>query len=561
MCGICGVKTLNTQPEFKNNFLKMLKSLHHRGPDFQNYYADEKLYLGSTRLKILDLKDRSNMPMQFDDYIIVFNGEIYNYKELKTRLEQHGEVFQTTSDTEVILRLFKNYNINAFKMLEGMFAICIYSIKDKKIYLARDVFGIKPLYYSFYKKSFIFSSEIKSIANSFDNNFQKNYYAIYSYLAKGSIIEPQTQYDGIFALLPGNVMIIKDNLEYTMQEFETVSSIIKDSENSQTAYSKEDFFLELNTQIISHANSDVPISLMLSSGIDSVYLNKILNNSTTLFTLSYNFCKNTFADEILELKKNFILKNHFTKYYEDIDIIEMKNNFLKLSDTLAIDGIQFLLISKLIKDNNFKVAMAGFGADEIFNAYPTYNYLKFFGSVKKITPYIFNYLFNFKNYKVKKLKNLLFNSPTLENMYLNFRSIFFKDEIFEILGKKINEYDDYLLTQAKKYTKDILFLNNRIKSLEMNIYLRDQVLKDLDWASMKYSLEVRVPYLTKSLLKISASKNLVNSLSKNDLFVYSNLNKSNYYNDYKKRGFFSPDNVSKTQRNFVLNNFNNFICN
>ena len=170
-------------------------------------------------------------------------------------------------------------------------------------------------------------------------------------------------------------------------------------------------------------------------------------------------------------------------------------------------------------------------------------------------------MFNFKNYKVKKLKNLLFNSPTLENMYLNFRSIFFKDEIFEILEKKINEYDDYLLTQAKKYTKDILFLNNRIKSLEMNIYLRDQVLKDLDWASMKYSLEVRVPYLTKSLLKISASKNLVNSLSKNDLFVYSNLNKSNYYNDYKKRGFFSPDNVSKTQRNFVLNNFNNFMCN
>jgi len=559
MCGICGIKSVDASVEIENSFSKMLKSLHHRGPDYQNYYTDKYLYLGSTRLKILDLDDRSNMPMQFDDYIIIFNGEIYNHQILRLALKERGEIFQTTSDTEVILRLFKHYNINAFKMLEGMFAICIYSIKDKKIYLARDVFGIKPLYYSFYKKTFIFSSEIKSIKNSFDNNFKKNYYAIYSYLAKGSIIEPQTQYDSIFALLPGNVMIIKDNLEYAMQEFETVNLIIKNSENSQTAYSKEDFFSELNAQIISHTSSDVPISLMLSSGIDSVYLNKILNNSATPFTLSYNFCKNTFADEILKLKKNFIFKNHFTKYYEDIDIIEMKNNFLKLSDTLAIDGIQFLLISKLIKDNNFKVAMAGFGADEIFNAYPTYNYLKFFGSVKKITPYIFNYLFNFKNYKVKKFKNLLFNSPTLEKMYLNFRSIFFNDEIFEILGKKINEYDEYLLTQVEKYTKDIIFWNNRVKSLEMNIYLRDQVLKDLDWASMKYSLEVRVPYLSKSLLRISASKNLVNSLSKNDLFVYSNLSKSAYYKSYKKRGFFSPDNVSKTQRNFVINNLNNFI--
>jgi asparagine synthase (glutamine-hydrolysing) len=271
MCGICGIKSVDASVEIENNFSKMLNSLHHRGPDCQNYYTDKYLYLGSTRLKILDLDDRSNMPMQFDDYIIIFNGEIYNHQILRLVLKDRGEIFKTTSDTEVILRLFKHYNVDAFKMLEGMFAVCIYSVKDKKIYLARDVFGIKPLYYSFYKKFFIFSSEIKSIANSFDNDFQKNYYAIYSYLAKGSIIEPQTQYDGIFALLPGNVMIIKDNLEYTMQEFETVSSIIKDSENSQTAYSKEDFFLELNTQIISHANSDVPISLMLSSGIDSVY--------------------------------------------------------------------------------------------------------------------------------------------------------------------------------------------------------------------------------------------------------------------------------------------------
>ena len=144
-------------------------------------------------------------------------------------------------------------------------------------------------------------------------------------------------------------------------------------------------------------------------------------------------------------------------------------------------------------------------------------------------------------------------------MYLNFRSIFFKDEIAKILGDKIEEYDLYLLEEFKKYTKDIIFLNNKIKSLEMNIYLRDQVLKDLDWASMKHSLEVRVPFLSKSLLKMSASKSLVNSINKNDLFVYSKLYGSNYFYDYKKKGFSSPDNITKNQRKFVLDNYSNFI--
>lgn len=420
MCGICGIKSLNSNSVDikKSQFFGMLNSLNHRGPDFKGHYIKENLYLGSTRLKILDLEDRSNMPMQFDNYIIIFNGEIYNHKELRESLKVSGEVFQTTSDTEVILRLFKNYKLKSFKMLDGMFAICIYDIKNKKIILARDVFGIKPLYYSFFNKSFVFSSEIKSIANNFNNNFEKNYFAIYSYLSKGSIIEPLTQFNNIFSLLPGNVMIIDDNLKYEIKEFETVCSIIKESENSSISYSKDEFFLEVNKQIFRHTQSDVPISLMLSSGIDSVYLNEVLKDSVTPFTLSYNFCKNSSSDEIIRIKKYFSLRNYFSKYFEDSDILNIRNNFSKLSDTLSIDGIQFLLISEFIKKNNFKVAIAGFGADEIFNSYPSYNYIKFFNIIKNITPSILGRLFNFNNYKIKKLKNLLFYSSNIEKNVL-----------------------------------------------------------------------------------------------------------------------------------------------
>ena len=563
MCAICGIKSLNSGSEntTRLQFFKMLNSLNHRGPDFQGNYINENLHLGSARLKILDLEDRSNMPMQFENYIIVFNGEIYNHKELRTKLEDSGEVFLTTSDTEVILRLYKVYRFESFNMLEGMFALCIYDIKKKEVILARDIFGIKPLYYCFYNKIFIFSSEIKSIVNNINIKFDKNNFAIYSYLHKGSIIEPNTQFSNIFSLLPGNIMIIKNNLEYEIKEFASVCSMIKNSENSDRKYSKDEFFYELNKQIYAHAQSDVPMSLMLSSGIDSIYINQLLKNSITPFTMSYDFCKNTSNDEIGEIKKHFPIKKHLVNYFKESEVKIVKNNFSHLSDTLSIDGVQFLLISEYIKKNNFKVTMAGFGADEIFNAYPSYKYLNFFNIIKKVIPDFPPHNLNISNYKLKKLINLLLYSSSLEEMYLNFRSIFFTDEILNIMSNKnkIEEYRMNLLGHYGKYTKDITLFNNKIKSLEINVYLRDQVLKDLDWASMKYSLEVRVPYLSKSLLKMSATPNLANSLNKNDLFVYSKLNKSNYFYQYKKKGFSTPDSILKNQRKFVLENYNLFV--
>ena len=176
MCGLCGIKTLKTSNSFDTDifFSKMLSSIKHRGPDNSGKFVDKDLYIGSTRLKILDLDDRSNMPMEVDDLVIIYNGEIYNHKLLKKKLEDSGEKFLTTSDTEVILRLFKKYKYDSFKLLEGMFSICIYNKKNKEITLARDIFGIKPLYYIFYNNNFILSSEINSIKNNINNNLEKN---------------------------------------------------------------------------------------------------------------------------------------------------------------------------------------------------------------------------------------------------------------------------------------------------------------------------------------------------------------------------------------------------
>ena len=564
MCGICGIKFQNSQSnnEIKEKFLKVLNNIHHRGPDSQNYYHDENLYIGTTRLKILDLDKRSDMPMKFDDLIISFNGEIYNFLDIKEKLISIGEKFITTSDTEVILRLFKNYRFESFKMLEGMYAICIYDLKTKEIILARDTFGIKPLYYSFFDNKFIFSSELKSIVKVFKNLNKINYNSCFDYLIKGSILEPNTPYKNILSLKPGNILIVQDNLDYRIKNIETVTSIIRDSENSEIIYTKDDFFHELNKQIIKHTQSDVPLALMLSSGIDSIYIQRILNNLITPFTLGYEFCKKTKDDEINEIKKNFNLNNHITYYAKDNEILNLNTNFNDLSDTLSIDGLQFLLISQFIHKNNFKVALGGFGGDEIFNSYPSYKYLRFFNNFKKIIPKKISYLLNFNHHKIQKLSNLIKNADNLEEMYINFRSIFNKKDAINFLKENkilIEENEINLSERISEYTSDIKFINNKIKSLEMNVYLRDQVLKDLDWASMKYSLEIRVPFLTKSLLKISSSKYLVNSLKKDDLFLYGGLKKTKYYQNYIKKGFSTPSNINKKQKEFLATNLNKFI--
>jgi asparagine synthase (glutamine-hydrolysing) len=564
MCGICGIKFQNSQSnnEIKEKFLKVLNNIHHRGPDSQNYYHDENLYIGTTRLKILDLDKRSDMPMKFDDLIISFNGEIYNFLEIKEKLISIGEKFITTSDTEVILRLFKNYRFESFKMLEGMYAICIYDLKTKEIILARDTFGIKPLYYSFFDNKFIFSSELKSIVKVFKNLNKINFNSCFDYLIKGSILEPNTPYKNILSLKPGNILIVQDNLDYRIKNIETVTSIIRDSENSEIIYTKDDFFHELNKQIIKHTQSDVPLALMLSGGIDSIYIQRILNNLITPFTLGYEFCKKTKYDEINEIKKNFNLNNHITYYAKDNEILNLNTNFNDLSDTLSIDGLQFLLISQFIHKNNFKVALGGFGGDEIFNSYPSYKYLRFFNNFKKIIPKKVGYLLNFNHHKIQKLSNLIKNADNLEEMYINFRSIFNKKDAINFLKENkilIEENEINLSERISEYTSDIKFINNKIKSLEMNVYLRDQVLKDLDWASMKYSLEIRVPFLTKSLLKISSSKYLVNSLKKDDLFLYGGLKKTKYYQNYIKKGFSTPSNINKKQKKFLATNLNKFI--
>lgn len=554
MCGICGIKSFNKLAE--KNIQSLLQNLKHRGPDNTDYRKYNNFYLGSTRLKIIDLYDRSNMPMQHKHLSISYNGEVYNYKELKIELINLGYTFDTNSDTEVVLKLFYHFGVDSFKKLDGMFSICIYDEISKTIYLTRDIFGIKPLYYFLSKDTLIFSSELQAIITVYPELKVFSIPAIKTFLLKGSVLEPMTKYRDIFTVLPGQVIKISNQLSVDKFFFDTIKKNIIESENSLEKINQDELFEEVKKQIKLNSNSDAEKSLMLSSGVDSLAIKLILKKIKT-FSLCYENYRDTEFDEISKLKVMLDINVDYPHYVEQKDAEKISNLTENFTDSLSIDGSQYYSICKYIKKYNIKMAITGVGADEMFNSYPSSKYIPMFLKCNSLFPNFKNKInFSF-NSKIERALRLLFNCKNINDSYLIFREIFSENEISKIKHKKFDFSGETfnLSENISKYTEGIISVKNQIKSLETNIYLRDQVLKDIDYASMRNSIEVRVPYLSKQILKISSNLNISEKLSKNFLLNRLNFKKS-YINSYKKLGFMTLNSISKKNKAMMLEYLN-----
>ena len=546
MCGICGIKSFNQLSE--NKIKSLLLNLKHRGPDNTDYSKFDNFYLGSTRLKIIDDFDRSNMPMEYKHFSISYNGEVYNYKELRKELIDQGYSFKTNSDTEVILKLFAHYGIESFKKLDGMFSICIYDSIKKKIYLTRDIFGIKPLYYFANRDTLIFSSELEAIIGCYPKLKEYSTEALKTYLLKGSILEPMTKYREIFTVMPGQILIVSNDYKIKKLFFETIRENIIKSENSSESLNEDDLFEEVKKQIELNSNSDTEKSLMLSSGIDSLAIKLILDKIKTV-SLCYENYKNTEIDEIFKLKKKLNITPDYSLYVKENEAKKNTENISNFTDSFSIDGSQYYFITKVMKENNIKMTLTGIGADEMFNSYPTSKYLPMFLKFNSFLPNIKKKI-NFKySYKIEKTLRLLFNCKNSHESYLIFREIFSEDEIKNITLKNfdLSKVTFDLKNNIHQYVDGISLVENQIKSLELNIYLRDQVLKDVDYASMQNSIEARVPYLSKKILKISSNKNVAKNISKKFLLKRFNL-KKDYIKTYKKVGFMTLNSITKQDK-------------
>jgi asparagine synthase (glutamine-hydrolysing) len=407
----------------------MQTALSHRGPDDRGIYLtpDEKLAFTHTRLSILDLSSAGHQPMSLDDgrYWITFNGEIYNFLELRHQLEKQGENFYSHTDTEVILRLYRLKGKDCLKDLQGMFAFALWDNLEKTCLIARDPLGIKPLYYAQLNNQLIFASELKAILASQLLEKNLNPLALYHYFRNGTVPEPLTLIEGVAQLQAGNY------LEWNQGKV------------TQTTYWQPDFtpdltITELEAQAIArqglinsvehHFLSDVPVGIFLSGGIDSTAILALARQTQSgqLKTYSLAFEDPRFNEGQIAQRT----AQHFeTEHYEQIVTASLGKSlfeqYLNSLDQPSIDGFNTFTVSKLAAEHQTKVVLSGLGGDELFAGYASFKtipklmqYRQNLQFLDCLTKFAGSYLSQARiNPKFKRLGDFLQDSPTALSDY------------------------------------------------------------------------------------------------------------------------------------------------
>lgn len=561
MCGINGIISRSLKIDLKKNINKMNNKIIHRGPDddgcFYENNIDFSVALGMRRLSIIDLSN-GGQPMYSDDkqVIIVFNGEIYNYQKLKKELEESNISFKTKSDTEVILKLFIEHGTESFSKLDGMFAFSIYDKRVNKLYLVRDFFGEKPLYYSNNDVGLIWGSELKSLKSQLDYKPKICTKALELYFSLTYIPAPYTIYEGVLKLEPNKYIeySIADNNLLIYQ----ISKNNKESNfNGSFNDAKEKTKKLVNQSVVSRSISDVPIGTFLSGGVDSSIVSYCLsqNQKNRINTFSIGFDKKKFDETE---KSRFVAKLINSKHHEFIidekslysDLDKILNNFDEpFADSSALPTY---LVSK-ITSNHVKVALTGDGGDEVFGGYNKYHINNINNMYTNIVPEKAHKLLqNTSSFFLKtndddrgikfKIRKTLDSIDYNNNFYWNMISLGFKEsEINKILIKSTDGTFDYYKNNLGLNKSDSL---SDLRNIDKHISLEGDMLVKVDRTSMMSSLECRAPFLNKKLWDFTNTlpeKYLINRTSKKYILKesFKDVFPSNFLEKTKK-GFGVP---------------------
>lgn len=508
MCGIAGffsVDSFVSHGELK----KMGDSLKHRGPDAEGYYYNHVAGLAHRRLSILDLSDNANQPMDSHSkrYVIVFNGEVYNFKEIAKEL--HTD-FRTSSDTEVILEAFEQWGVTFINKLNGMFAIAIYDKQERKLFLFRDRMGIKPLFYYWDSEHLVFASELKALMQvaRIKQNREINNQAINEFLHLGYIPEPNTIYRYIHKFPSGHFGIVTEEglrIEaYWMIEGSVRRNLITPKEDAKDRL-KELLERSVKYRLI----SDVPIGTFLSGGIDSSLVTAIAQNQTKekIKTFSIGFSETKYNEaEYARQVAEFLGTNHHEMIVSQDKVKKMIPDILNYYDEPYADSsvLPTMLVSEFAR-RNVKVALSGDGGDELFHGYGAYNWAKRLNNplLKGLRKPIGLGLSKMSN-RYKRASNLFKYSnkdQIKSHIFSQEQYLFSQDEIEMLLGEAINE--DISLNEDYSYFVRNLTASEDQAVFDMRYYLKDDLLTKLDRASMRYSLESRVPILDHNIVEFA----------------------------------------------------------
>jgi asparagine synthase (glutamine-hydrolysing) len=566
MCGISAIIHPVEKHRIRETLDRMSNSMIHRGPDADGIYINEKIGLGHKRLSIIDTEISANQPMISCNkrWVIAFNGEIYNYVELKAN-ELKGVSFQTESDTEVILELFQKYGIECLPKLKGMFAFVLHNIETAETFVVRDRYGMKPLYYSMQNNVCLIASELRALLASDFIPRKLNRSALEEYIETQTVCAPNTLIENVQLLEAGHYLHFNkkettkhcyyrllDNTSYELSDKTSTQELLRST---------------LRESVKQHMRADVPFGAFLSGGIDSSLLVGLMSE---IRAEKINTFQISFEEEAFDERKyaQLVAKKFNTQHHE---INLSASAFLKdipaavaAIDFPSGDGPNTYAVSKAAKEAGITVAISGLGGDELFAGYPVFQYmqsieksfmLKLSYPLRKSVSAVLSTLSSNRSL-LKKAELLGLPKVNLASAFPLVRTVWKANELIPRTTKHFEIERNFNFI----FEKDAPLLN-RVSAAEIESYMQHVLLRDSDQMSMAHSLEIRLPFLDHQVVELAThlSANLKNPTSPKKFLTetFADLLPQEVVNR-KKMGFTLPWSVwmKNELRDFCEEGFN-----
>lgn len=529
MCGIAGSLNWNFHDNLQNVEL-ITKAQNHRGPDACNVIQNKSVILGHNRLSIIDLKKHANQPMSdvSERFIIVFNGEIYNFIEIRKTLKQKGAKFRTNSDTEVILEAWKFWQEDCVKYFNGMFAFAVWDSFNESLFLARDRMGEKPLFYSAIKNDLangiIFASELQALCKHPDINKTISNKAISQFLSLNYILTDSCIVKGVDKLPPAHYLFLQKNKSPKLVEYWKLA----DSFNDKKSYKNETQAIcelndLLNDSVKKQMVSDVPLGAFLSGGLDSSSIVACMANNTStdlIKSFSIDFDVQSYS-ELDKSKKvaNYLNTEHFVKTVKDCSIEDLKKIITCADEPIADTSIIPMYFLSQFAKEHVTVCLSGDGGDELFAGYATNTADKLY----KYASLMPNQTIQFLNFLVQKFMPTSFGKVSFDyklkqflkgcsydrrRAHYSWREIFTEEEKSKLLGcSNIDILKEDPFDSFDKYHQDVKDCHfiDQTSYVDIKTWLANDILVKVDKMTMAHSLEARAPFLDYRLVEFAAS--------------------------------------------------------
>ena len=521
MCGIAGFVSLQGVAEQSalDPVRRMTARMHNRGPDAEGLWSGKGVVLGHRRLAILDLDARANQPMVSTDgrYIIVFNGEIYNFLELRRALQANGVAFRTTSDTEVLLALFAREGEHMLPRLRGMFAFAIWDTQSRELFLARDPYGIKPLYYTRTKEGLLFASQVKALLASGLVSTEQEPAGLVGFFLWGSVPEPWTLFRDVFALPAGHYLRARAGVPEAPVCWNDIRAHWqKEGCKATTQELRERVEQAVRDSVRAHLVADVPVSVFLSGGIDSAAIAGLasgLGAHVEGITIGFEEFAGRHEDEV-PVAASIAAHYGLPHYIRLVSRGEFEQDIPRILDAMdqpSIDGVNTWFASKAAAERGYKVVLSGVGGDELFCGYSSFRQIPRLAALGRAIAAIPGgrallgapcaYFANRRSQP--KLIGVPVFMASLEGAYFLTRSLFLPEELPALMGadmarEGLERLDGSPPGMTQTSARDGAAA---VALMESTHYLRNQLLRDSDWASMGHSLELRTPLVDAALLE------------------------------------------------------------